>query len=213
MPRCTRAICIPATIKMGSETPAERIVNASNFERNGDGLLAIRLWRDYVIATLSIDGGIVFCFALASKLQRVNCGASARFSILCFEIGLGFALGLAGEHGAAGTSGLQLSCVMTEPDGRYFVKPRRRGDSVTNRTFSPTAAGDRVSHSHRTRPVASAINYGKENSRASVRHRPDGPTDADCCALRYNGQYRRGSNRRSAIAQPDRRAVRRALPR
>ena len=102
MPRCTRAICIPATIKMGSETPAERIVNASNFERNGDGLLAIRLWRDYVIATLSIDGGIVFCFALASKLQQVICGASARFSILCFEIGLGIRFGTGGRAWRSG---------------------------------------------------------------------------------------------------------------
>jgi hypothetical protein len=45
---------------MRSETPAERIVNAANFERNGRGVLAMKLWRDYVIATLAIDGGIVF---------------------------------------------------------------------------------------------------------------------------------------------------------
>ncbi len=76
MPRCTRAICIPATIKMRSETSVGRIVNATNFERNEEGLLAIRLWRDYVIATLAIDGGIVFCFALASKLWRVGFDAS-----------------------------------------------------------------------------------------------------------------------------------------
>jgi hypothetical protein len=68
MPRRTRAICIPATIKMRSETLAERIVNAANFERNGCKLLTIRLWRDYVIATLAIDAGIVFCFVLASKV-------------------------------------------------------------------------------------------------------------------------------------------------
>ena len=72
MRRCTRAIGIPATIKMRSETPVERIVNAANFERNGRGLLAMRLWRDYVIATLAIDGGIVFCFALASKSRPVE---------------------------------------------------------------------------------------------------------------------------------------------
>ena len=57
---------------MRSETRVERIVNAANFERNGRGLLAMRLWRDYVIATLAIDGGIVFCFALASKLRQVE---------------------------------------------------------------------------------------------------------------------------------------------
>ena len=57
---------------MRSETPAGRIVNATNFERNEHGILAMKLWRDYVIATLAIDGGIVFCFAFANKLRPVE---------------------------------------------------------------------------------------------------------------------------------------------
>jgi hypothetical protein len=32
-------------------------------------VLALKLWRDYVIATLSVDAGIVFCFALESKFE------------------------------------------------------------------------------------------------------------------------------------------------
>jgi hypothetical protein len=79
MPRCTGAICIPATIKIRSETLVERIVNAANFERNGRGLLVMRLWRDYVIATLAIDAGIVFCFVRSSKV------AASRISVLSFS--------------------------------------------------------------------------------------------------------------------------------
>jgi hypothetical protein len=32
-------------------------------------VLALKLWWDYVIATLSVDAGIVFCFALESKFE------------------------------------------------------------------------------------------------------------------------------------------------
>ena len=64
---------------MRSETFVERIVNADNFKRNGHRLLAMRLWRDYVIATLAIDAGIVFCFVLASKV------AARRISVSNFS--------------------------------------------------------------------------------------------------------------------------------
>jgi hypothetical protein len=62
----------------------------------------MKLWRDYVIATLAIDGGIVFCFALASKLLRFS---------LCFEIALwdwvwnwrpGIARRIRRKHGTVG---------------------------------------------------------------------------------------------------------------
>ena len=32
-------------------------------------VLALKLWRDYVIATLSVDAGIVFCFVLENKFE------------------------------------------------------------------------------------------------------------------------------------------------
>ncbi|MDN7177486.1 hypothetical protein M0D69_05540 [Caballeronia sp. SEWSISQ10-4 2] len=34
-----------------------------------DEILALKLWWDYVIATLSVDAGIVFCFALESEFE------------------------------------------------------------------------------------------------------------------------------------------------
>jgi len=67
---------------MRSETPAGRIVNATIFERNGHGLLTMKLWRDNVIATLAIDGGIVFCFALHSI---ANCDRSNQWFELVGE--------------------------------------------------------------------------------------------------------------------------------
>jgi hypothetical protein len=45
-----------------------------------EGGMGVKLWRDYVIATLAIDGGIVFCFALANKLP----GDSALLALWSF---------------------------------------------------------------------------------------------------------------------------------
>jgi hypothetical protein len=42
------------------DTTATRIVNAAIFKRNGSGAQTMKLWRDYVTATLAVDGGIVF---------------------------------------------------------------------------------------------------------------------------------------------------------
>ena len=43
-------------------------------------VLALKLWRDYVIATLSVDAGIVFCFALESKFESLE-QASGRCAV------------------------------------------------------------------------------------------------------------------------------------
>ncbi len=50
----------------------------------------MKLWRDYVIATLAVDAGIVFCFAPESKFESREQASEhcARCAVL-LELGIG----------------------------------------------------------------------------------------------------------------------------
>ncbi|QIE22152.1 hypothetical protein SBC2_01610 [Caballeronia sp. SBC2] len=160
----------------------------------------MKLWRDYVIATLAIDGTIVFCFALASKLRSAEGQSSQQFELV-------------GEEHRGYYEGYMrvLREFLMRVSRAAF---RKLTPSAPRRFDSRGIARDYAfGCTRQVQPSSSAINSDTGSSRANAGHRLADLTGACCRALRYNVQCRRGSILQWAIAPPARRAIHRVLPR
>jgi hypothetical protein len=154
MPRRRRTISVQATMKTRSETDAERIVNADDFGRNTGGVLKLTLWRDYVIATLPVDGRIVFCFAQGIKSRLI--GRATRIASF--------------ERGYVSRADARLPHQYTALRSRFVADKRARFASaaINSGMLNSRVSGDRLPGGS-TGADCSALRYNVQCRRESIR--------------------------------------------